>query len=130
MEEKPIRIAGVNHIGAIDHHNGFLWAGLLHGPENGKHDPQLNRSIVAKIRVKDQYHTWQERKSMLFDNSWEHQVYNESQESRIILITDILRPLPFLPNLLNRFTFWLVFCKFFTKDSVTKIQGALARIVD
>ena len=53
LEEKPIRIDGVNHIGAIDHHGGFLWTGLLHGPENGKHDPKLNRSIIAKIRVTD-----------------------------------------------------------------------------
>ncbi len=32
LEEKPIRIDGVNHLGAIDYHDGFLWAGLLHGP--------------------------------------------------------------------------------------------------
>lgn len=49
LDEKAIRIEGVNHIGAIDYHDGFLWAGLLHGPENGKHDPKLNRSIIAKI---------------------------------------------------------------------------------
>ncbi|WP_166825712.1 glycerophosphodiester phosphodiesterase [Thalassoroseus pseudoceratinae] len=49
LEEKPIRIEGVNHIGAIDFHDGFIWAGLLHGPEGGKHDPKLNRSVIAKI---------------------------------------------------------------------------------
>ena len=27
LEEKVIRIEGVNHIGAIDYHEGFLWAG-------------------------------------------------------------------------------------------------------
>lgn len=53
LEEKSIRIAGVNHIGAIDHHNGFLWAGLLHGPEKGKYDPELDCSIIAKIRTSD-----------------------------------------------------------------------------
>ena len=53
LKEKAIRIEGVNHVGAIDYHEGFLWAGLLHGPENGKHDPQLNRSIIAKIRAGD-----------------------------------------------------------------------------
>lgn len=47
---RQIRIDGVNHIGAIDHHEGFLWIGLLHGPENGKHDPKLDRSIVAKLQ--------------------------------------------------------------------------------
>ena len=53
LEEKEIHIEGVNHIGAIDYHDGFLWAGLLQGPENGKHDPKLNRSIIAKIRASD-----------------------------------------------------------------------------
>jgi len=53
IEEQPIRIEGVNHLGAIDYHDGFLWAGLLHGPENGKYDPKLNRSIIAKIRPSD-----------------------------------------------------------------------------
>ncbi|TWU05264.1 hypothetical protein CA54_59520 [Symmachiella macrocystis] len=53
LEEKMIRIDGVNHIGAIDYHDGFIWAGLLHGPENGKHDPKLDRSIIAKIRDSD-----------------------------------------------------------------------------
>ena len=53
LEEKTIRIEGVNHLGAIDHHDGFLWAGLLHGPENGKHDPKLDRAVIAKIRTSD-----------------------------------------------------------------------------
>ncbi|QEG43765.1 hypothetical protein [Roseimaritima ulvae] len=53
LQEQPIRIPGVNHLGAIHHHDGFLWAGLLHGPENGKHDPKLNRSVIAKIRASD-----------------------------------------------------------------------------
>lgn len=53
LEEKPIRIEGVNHLGAIDYHDGFVWAGLLHGPEGGKHDPTLNCSIIAKIRASD-----------------------------------------------------------------------------
>ncbi|MAV34663.1 MAG: hypothetical protein CMJ59_04315 [Planctomycetaceae bacterium] len=53
LEEKQIRVAGVNHVGAIDYHEGFVWAGLLHGPVNGKHDPRLDRSVIAKIRATD-----------------------------------------------------------------------------
>jgi len=53
LQEKPIRIEGVNHVGAIDYHDGFVWAGLLHGPVNGKHDPTLNRSVIAKLRASD-----------------------------------------------------------------------------
>jgi hypothetical protein len=53
LQEKPIRIKGVNHVGAIDVHKDMVWAGLLHGPENGKHDPSKDRAIVAKLRAKD-----------------------------------------------------------------------------
>lgn len=53
LEEKEIRIEGVNHLGAIDHHEGFIWAGFLNGPEGGKYDPARNRAIVAKIRAFD-----------------------------------------------------------------------------
>ncbi|MEA1952310.1 MAG: hypothetical protein U9N87_13075, partial [Planctomycetota bacterium] len=54
LEEKTIKVEGVNHIGAIDYHDGYIWAGFLnHGRSNGKHDPKLNRSVIAKIRAKD-----------------------------------------------------------------------------
>ncbi len=53
LQEKTIQIDGVNHVGAIDYHDGIVWAGLLHGPENGKHDAKANRSVIAKIRATD-----------------------------------------------------------------------------
>ena len=49
IEEKKIRLPGVNHIGAIDCHHGFLWAGFLNGPENGEFDAANNKALVAKI---------------------------------------------------------------------------------
>ncbi len=53
IEQKTIQVAGVNHIGAIHYDAGFLWVGLLHGPVKGKHDPKLDRAIVAKVRARD-----------------------------------------------------------------------------
>jgi len=53
LQEQPIRVAGVNHVGAIDYHDGHLWVGMLHGPVNGKHDPQLDRSVIARVRASD-----------------------------------------------------------------------------
>ncbi len=46
------------------------------------------------LRVKDQYYTWKERESLLFDDSWNHEVVNESDEMRVVLITDVMRPVP------------------------------------
>jgi aspartyl/asparaginyl beta-hydroxylase (cupin superfamily) len=55
------------------------------------------------IRIKDQHYTWQEGKSILFDDSWEHEVYNQSQSDRVVLIVDIRRPMPVPFGAFNRF---------------------------
>jgi aspartate beta-hydroxylase/beta-hydroxylase len=47
-----------------------------------------------RIRIKDQYHTWKQGESVLFDDSWEHEVYNEADDVRVVLIVDVLRPMP------------------------------------
>lgn len=52
-QKQTIRIDKVNHVGAIDYHGGYLWAGLLHGPEKGKYDKSLDCAIVAKIKADD-----------------------------------------------------------------------------
>lgn len=46
------------------------------------------------IRLKDKYYTWVEGESVLFDDSWEHEVINESPQMRVILMVDIRRPMP------------------------------------
>jgi aspartyl/asparaginyl beta-hydroxylase (cupin superfamily) len=55
------------------------------------------------IRVKDQHYTWQEGRSVLFDDSWNHEVYNKSDGDRVVLIVDIRRPMPAYFDALNRF---------------------------
>jgi aspartyl/asparaginyl beta-hydroxylase (cupin superfamily) len=55
------------------------------------------------IRIKDQHYTWQEGQSILFDDSWEHEVFNQSQSDRVVLIVDIRRPMPIPFGSLNRF---------------------------
>jgi aspartyl/asparaginyl beta-hydroxylase (cupin superfamily) len=53
-----------------------------------------------RMRVKDRYHQWAEGESLLFDDSWEHEVINESDQSRAVLVVDVIRPLPLAPHLL------------------------------
>lgn len=60
--------------------------------------PRVN---PPSMRVKDQHYVWQEGESVLFDDSWEHEVYNQSDDVRVILIVDILRPLPPIPHAIN-----------------------------
>jgi len=56
------------------------------------------------MRVKDQYHTWEQGKSILFDDSLNHEVYNQSDDVRVVLIVDVLRPMPLPLHLGN----WII----------------------
>jgi aspartyl/asparaginyl beta-hydroxylase (cupin superfamily) len=48
--------------------------------------------------------------AILFDDNWEHEVYNKCNDLRVVLIVDFLRPMPFhlhavnwgITNTLNR----------------------------
>jgi aspartyl/asparaginyl beta-hydroxylase (cupin superfamily) len=53
--------------------------------------PEVN---PPSIRLKDQVYTWKEGESILFDDSWEHEVYNQCDGDRVVLIVDIRRPMP------------------------------------
>jgi aspartate beta-hydroxylase/beta-hydroxylase len=54
------------------------------------------------IRLKDQIYTWNEGASVLFDDSWEHEVYNQCEGDRVVLIVDIRRPMPQPFDAVNR----------------------------
>lgn len=53
------------------------------------------------IRVVDEHYTWKEGESILFDDSWEHEITNHASEPRAVLIVDVMRPLPPVPHALN-----------------------------
>jgi aspartyl/asparaginyl beta-hydroxylase (cupin superfamily) len=62
------------------------------------HVPEEN---PPSIRVKDRRYTWKVGESLLFDDSLEHEVFNESDDVRVVLIVDVMRPLPLPLHLLN-----------------------------
>jgi aspartate beta-hydroxylase len=55
-----------------------------------------------QIIVKDIPYTWQEKKAVLFDDTWPHEVKNNSTQRRVVLIVDVLRPMPKFASLLNK----------------------------
>jgi beta-hydroxylase len=55
----------------------------------------------CKIRVEDTYAHWEEGKSMMFDDTYDHEVWNNTDGLRAILFMDIIRPLVFPASLLN-----------------------------
>lgn len=64
------------------------------GPTNTRLRVHLGVKVPTgpKLRVKDQYLTWQEGKCLVFDDSFEHEVWNPSSEHRVVLLIDIFHP--------------------------------------
>lgn len=74
------------------------------------------------LRVKDRYHTWQERGSLLFDDSWNHEVQNDSDGVRVVLIVDVLRPMPWPLHLLNLLARRVFFSSAMTGPALKKMK--------
>ena len=56
----------------------------------------------CRIRVGDDIRHWEEGKSLVFDDTFNHEVWNDTEETRVVLFVDVLRPLPFPESFINR----------------------------
>ena len=57
----------------------------------------------CRIRVAETIAHWEEGKSMFFDDTYEHEVWNNTDGIRVVLFMDVLRPLRFPMAGVNRF---------------------------
>ena len=62
----------------------------------------------CRIRVGNEVRTWKEGKSLIFDDSHPHEVWNDCDAYRVVLFVDIVRPLPFPLSLANRVIIWAI----------------------
>ncbi|MEJ8675573.1 aspartyl/asparaginyl beta-hydroxylase domain-containing protein [Chromobacterium amazonense] len=46
----------------------------------------------CRIRVRDEVQSWRDGKLLIFDDSFEHEVWNDSNETRVILLFDVFHP--------------------------------------
>ncbi|HEV7944204.1 MAG TPA: aspartyl/asparaginyl beta-hydroxylase domain-containing protein [Solirubrobacteraceae bacterium] len=56
----------------------------------------------CRIRVDTEIRHWEAGKSMVFDDTFDHEVWNDTEETRVVLFVDVLRPLPFPESLINK----------------------------
>jgi aspartyl/asparaginyl beta-hydroxylase (cupin superfamily) len=56
---------------------------------------------ACRIRVGDDVRHWEEGKSMIFDDTFNHEVWNDTDETRVVLFLDVLRPLPSPDSAIN-----------------------------
>jgi len=64
---------------------------------------------------------WEEGKSLIFDDTFEHEAWNHSNGIRVVLFVDFARPLPQPLAALNHAMIWLV-----SRSSV--VQPGIARL--
>ncbi|MFF2079209.1 aspartyl/asparaginyl beta-hydroxylase domain-containing protein [Kitasatospora sp. NPDC058162] len=55
-----------------------------------------------RIRVDQEYYTWKAGESIVLDDTFEHEVRNEADEPRVVIIIDFRRPLGPLADSVNR----------------------------
>jgi ornithine lipid ester-linked acyl 2-hydroxylase len=77
--------------GVLRYHLGLM----IPGPEGS-----------CRIRVGKDLRSWKEGKSMIFDDSKEHEVWNDTDFYRVVLFVDFVRPTIFPLSIINRMIIW------------------------
>ncbi|WP_110765599.1 aspartyl/asparaginyl beta-hydroxylase domain-containing protein [Mycolicibacterium vaccae] len=57
---------------------------------------------LTRIRVGSSTQHWRKGRSMVFDDTFEHEVWNDSEETRVVLFVDFIRELPWYLAIPNR----------------------------
>lgn len=116
LEECPSLIRIVSKIPSIINVSiAVLEPGVELSPHCGPHAGilryhlgiQIPKNNPPSIRVIDEFYTWQEKKSIVLDDYFEHEVINNSSEIRVILMVDFFRPMPTFLHWVNVFSIWL-----------------------
>ncbi|WKV71380.1 aspartyl/asparaginyl beta-hydroxylase domain-containing protein [Streptomyces sp. PCS3-D2] len=79
-------------------------------------DPQ----DACGIRVGGETAHWEEGRSMVFDDTFPHEAWNETDEDRVVLFMDIVRPLKFPYAILNRLALKYIASTPFVRDAKDK----------
>lgn len=81
--------------------------------------PEPNKtSLTVECRV----FQLKESEVLIFDDTFIHAAENNSQFSRVVLIIDFLRPLPFYLHIINKIGIWAIKRSSYVKDSMSKLN--------
>ena len=80
------------------------WAGLLRA-HLGLIIPDIKKCF---IRVANKKYYWKNGEVVFFDDTYEHEAFNNTDKIRVVLFMDILRPMKFPFNLINKFLIFVV----------------------
>jgi ornithine lipid ester-linked acyl 2-hydroxylase len=78
---------------------------------------------ACRIRVGDDIRLWEEGKSLIFDDTFNHEVWTDTDDTRVVLFVDVMRPLPFPESLINRAIVWAIGISPFVQDAKRNQQA-------
>lgn len=84
---------------------------------------QVPKTNPPCIFVDSQPYTWREGEAVLFDDTWTHSVVNTSDEMRVVLIIDVMRPMPAVPHFINKIMTGVVARYTYGRNVMNRIRG-------
>jgi len=82
----------------------------------------------CRIRVDETITPWKEGEIFVFDDTYEHEVWNDTDEERVILLFDFDRPMKFWGRFLNKAFLQVMKLTAFYQDPKKNLQDAEARL--
>jgi ornithine lipid ester-linked acyl 2-hydroxylase len=77
---------------------------------------------ACRIRVGSDVAHWEAGRSLVFDDTYPHEVWNDTDEERVVLFVDFARPLPFPLSVLNEAVIRLASRSAFVQDIVENVD--------
>jgi beta-hydroxylase len=77
----------------------------------------------CRMRVDDKICVWREGEIVVFDDTFEHEVWNDTSEERVVLLFDFDRPMGPLGRLLNNSFLRLLKLTSYYRDPLRRMQG-------
>ena len=87
-----------------------------------------NDPTTCGIRVGQDVAHWLEGKSLVFDDTHEHEAWNESDQLRVVLFVDFVRPLPFPLNVVNLGMIKLISASPFIRNMVVNLDNRVSDV--
>ena len=78
---------------------------------------------ACRIRVGNEIGHWREGESLIFDDTFEHEVWNDTDKVRVVLFVDMVRPLPALLAALNRLIIRVIARSALVRPGLEKFQA-------
>lgn len=75
------------------------------------------------LRVDNQTAYWTEGQCLLFDDTYEHEVYNDTDEMRVLLMFDLDRPMDRLGTMVNTLSVGLICTSTYAKEPLKNLKA-------